>query len=190
MLQGSMTKLNFTCLWQFFNSCWRSFEAWWMPYGWKVYFGAAKEWFEAEWHNNKKIFAKCHGDGNGTWWFYKCCAASYCHSSVNLWLCQTQSLDLFSSTMCMSTLWCTWMFRWGCVHTTDAHVCSYHICTHGYSEGGDWRNMLFIAISVHRSVGVNLTLEDFQRVSDEVPLLADLKPSGKYVMEDLHKVKS
>ena len=33
-----------------------------------------------------------------------------------------------------------------------------------------------------RSVGLDLTLDDFQKVSDEVPFLADLKPSGKYVM--------
>nr|CAD1840853.1 unnamed protein product [Ananas comosus var. bracteatus] len=39
-----------------------------------------------------------------------------------------------------------------------------------------------------RSVGLQLTLDDFQKVSDKVPFLADLKPSGKYVMEDLHKV--
>ncbi len=41
---------------------------------------------------------------------------------------------------------------------------------------------------VYRAVGVNLSLDDFQRVSDRVPFIADLKPSGKYVMEDLHKV--
>jgi hypothetical protein len=35
---------------------------------------------------------------------------------------------------------------------------------------------------------LQLTLDDFQKVSDQVPFLADLKPSGKYVMEDLHKV--
>jgi dihydroxy-acid dehydratase len=39
-----------------------------------------------------------------------------------------------------------------------------------------------------RSVDVPLTLDDFQAVSDRVPLLADLKPSGRYVMADLHKV--
>lgn len=39
-----------------------------------------------------------------------------------------------------------------------------------------------------RSVGLQLTLDDFQKVSDAVPFLADLKPSGKYVMEDIHKV--
>ena len=33
-----------------------------------------------------------------------------------------------------------------------------------------------------------MTLEDFQRISDETPLLADLKPSGKYLMEDLHNI--
>ena len=41
-----------------------------------------------------------------------------------------------------------------------------------------------------RSVGLDLTLDDFQKVSDRVPFLADLKPSGKYVMEDIHKVWS
>ncbi len=44
------------------------------------------------------------------------------------------------------------------------------------------------AFVVRRAVGVNLTLDDFQRVSDRVPFIADLKPSGRYVMEDVHKV--
>ena len=39
-----------------------------------------------------------------------------------------------------------------------------------------------------RSCGLTLTLDDFQRVSDRVPFICDLKPSGKYVMEDIHKV--
>jgi dihydroxy-acid dehydratase len=39
-----------------------------------------------------------------------------------------------------------------------------------------------------RSVGVDLTIDDFQRVSDRVPYLADLKPSGKWVQEDLHAI--
>jgi dihydroxy-acid dehydratase len=38
-----------------------------------------------------------------------------------------------------------------------------------------------------RAVDVDLTLDDFQRISDKTPFLADLKPSGKYVMEDLQK---
>jgi dihydroxy-acid dehydratase len=33
-----------------------------------------------------------------------------------------------------------------------------------------------------------ITLDDFQRISDKVPFLADLKPSGKYVMEDIQKI--
>jgi dihydroxyacid dehydratase/phosphogluconate dehydratase len=33
-----------------------------------------------------------------------------------------------------------------------------------------------------------ITLKDFQDISDKTPLLADLKPSGKYLMEDLHEV--
>ena len=39
-----------------------------------------------------------------------------------------------------------------------------------------------------RAAGVKLNLEDFQRISDKVPFIADLKPSGKFVMEDVHKV--
>lgn len=53
---------------------------------------------------------------------------------------------------------------------------------------GGSTNAVLHLIAIARSVGVELTLQDFQKVSDEVPLLADLKPSGKYVMEDLHKV--
>ena len=39
-----------------------------------------------------------------------------------------------------------------------------------------------------RAVGVALTIDDFQSVSDRTPYLADFKPSGRYVMEDLHQV--
>ena len=35
---------------------------------------------------------------------------------------------------------------------------------------------------------MELSLEDFQKASDRVPLLADLKPSGKFVQEDLHSI--
>ena len=43
-------------------------------------------------------------------------------------------------------------------------------------------------IAMARSAGVDLSLQDFRRISHETPFIADLKPSGKYVMEDLHKV--
>jgi dihydroxy-acid dehydratase len=43
-------------------------------------------------------------------------------------------------------------------------------------------------IAMARAVGVKLTIDDFQKVSNRVPFIADLKPSGKYVMEDLHNV--
>jgi dihydroxy-acid dehydratase len=39
-----------------------------------------------------------------------------------------------------------------------------------------------------RSVDVDITLDDFQRISNTTPLLADLKPSGKYVMEDVQNI--
>ncbi|OGG55844.1 MAG: dihydroxy-acid dehydratase [Candidatus Handelsmanbacteria bacterium RIFCSPLOWO2_12_FULL_64_10] len=51
---------------------------------------------------------------------------------------------------------------------------------------GGSTNAVLHLIAIARSVGVPLTIDDFQKVSDRVPFLADLKPSGKYVMEDLH----
>ena len=55
------------------------------------------------------------------------------------------------------------------------------------ATGGSTNAVLHL-IAMARAAGVPLTLDDFQRVSDRVPFLADLKPSGKYVMEDVHKV--
>jgi len=55
------------------------------------------------------------------------------------------------------------------------------------SVGGSTNAVLHL-IAMARSVNVTLTLDDFQRVSNRVPLLADFKPSGFYVMEDLHRV--
>ncbi|SHM72810.1 dihydroxy-acid dehydratase [Flavobacterium xinjiangense] len=53
---------------------------------------------------------------------------------------------------------------------------------------GGSTNAVMHLIAMAHSVGVDLTLKDFQDVSDKTPLLADLKPSGKYLMEDLHNV--
>lgn len=53
---------------------------------------------------------------------------------------------------------------------------------------GGSTNAVLHLIAMARSVDVALTIDDFQAVSDRVPFLADLKPSGKYVMEDLHNV--
>jgi dihydroxy-acid dehydratase len=53
---------------------------------------------------------------------------------------------------------------------------------------GGSTNAVLHLIAMARAVDVPLTIDDFQRVSDRVPFLADLKPSGKYVQEDLHRV--
>lgn len=53
---------------------------------------------------------------------------------------------------------------------------------------GGSTNAVLHLIAIARTVGVPLSIDDFQRVSDRVPLLADFKPSGKYVMEDLQNV--
>jgi dihydroxy-acid dehydratase len=53
---------------------------------------------------------------------------------------------------------------------------------------GGSTNAVLHLMAMARSVGLHLKLDDFQRVSDRVPFLADLKPSGKYAMEDVHNV--
>lgn len=53
---------------------------------------------------------------------------------------------------------------------------------------GGSTNAVLHFIAIAKSVGVSVTLEDFQRSSDKTPLIADLKPSGKYLMEDLHNI--
>lgn len=53
---------------------------------------------------------------------------------------------------------------------------------------GGSTNAVLHLIAMARSVDVELTIDDFQAVSNRVPFLADLKPSGQYVMEDLHNV--
>lgn len=55
------------------------------------------------------------------------------------------------------------------------------------ATGGSTNAVLHL-IAMARAVDVPLTIDDFQKVSDRIPYLADLKPSGKYVMEDLHHV--
>lgn len=52
---------------------------------------------------------------------------------------------------------------------------------------GGSTNAVLHLLAMARSVDVPLTIDDFQSFSDKVPLLADFKPSGKYLMEDLHK---
>jgi dihydroxy-acid dehydratase len=53
---------------------------------------------------------------------------------------------------------------------------------------GGSTNAVLHLIAMARAVNVSLTIDDFQKVSNRVPYLADLKPSGKFVQEDLHKV--
>ena len=53
---------------------------------------------------------------------------------------------------------------------------------------GGSTNAVLHLIAMARSVDLSLTLDDFQKISDHTPLLADLKPSGQYVQEDLHNI--
>ena len=55
------------------------------------------------------------------------------------------------------------------------------------ATGGSTNAVLHL-IAMARAVKVPLTIDDFQTVSDRIPFIADLKPSGKYVMEDLHGI--
>ena len=53
---------------------------------------------------------------------------------------------------------------------------------------GGSTNAVIHLIAMARAAGVLLTLEDFQQASNRVPFIADLKPSGKYLEEDLHRI--
>jgi dihydroxy-acid dehydratase len=52
---------------------------------------------------------------------------------------------------------------------------------------GGSTNAVLHLIAMAKSVGVKLTQDDFQTISNKVPVLADFKPSGKYLMQDLHQ---
>lgn len=53
---------------------------------------------------------------------------------------------------------------------------------------GGSTNAVMHLIAMAKTIGVKLTLADFVRLGNETPMLADFRPSGKYVMEDLHKI--
>ncbi|MRG45981.1 dihydroxy-acid dehydratase [Chitinophaga sp. SYP-B3965] len=53
---------------------------------------------------------------------------------------------------------------------------------------GGSTNAVLHFIAIAKSVDIKINADDFQRISDKTPLLADLKPSGKYLMEDLHNI--
>lgn len=53
---------------------------------------------------------------------------------------------------------------------------------------GGSTNAVLHLIAMAKSVSVTLTQDDFQKISNDTPVLADLKPSGKYLMEDIHKI--
>ena len=53
---------------------------------------------------------------------------------------------------------------------------------------GGSTNAVLHLLAIAHSMGVKLTIDDFQKVSDRTPFLADLKPSGKFVMQDLSRI--
>src|SRR5690606_35678421 len=53
---------------------------------------------------------------------------------------------------------------------------------------GGSTNAVLHLLAMAKSVNVPLTQDDFQKISDKTPVLADFKPSGKYLMQDLHKI--
>ena len=53
--------------------------------------------------------------------------------------------------------------------------------------GGSTNAVLHI-LAICKTANINFTIDDFQKISDETPFLANLKPSGKYLMEDLHNI--
>lgn len=53
---------------------------------------------------------------------------------------------------------------------------------------GGSTNAVLHFLAIARAANIDFTLQDFQKISDTTPFLADLKPSGKYLMEDVHAV--
>lgn len=53
---------------------------------------------------------------------------------------------------------------------------------------GGSTNAVLHMIAMAKSVGVNLGMKDFQEISDKTPVIADLKPSGQFMMEDVHEL--
>ncbi len=53
---------------------------------------------------------------------------------------------------------------------------------------GGSTNAVLHFLAIARAADIDFTLQDFQRISDTTPFIADLKPSGKYLMEDVHRV--
>jgi len=53
---------------------------------------------------------------------------------------------------------------------------------------GGSTNAVLHMIAMAKAVEVDISIDDFQRISDKTPFIADLKPSGKYVMEDLYNI--
>ena len=78
----------------------------------------------------------------------------------------------------------------------ERNICPRDIMTRAAFENaivivialGGSTNAVLHLLAMARAVDVDLTLDDFQAVSDRIPFIADLKPSGRYVMEDLHNV--
>ena len=53
---------------------------------------------------------------------------------------------------------------------------------------GGSTNAVLHMLAIAKSANINFTIDDFQKISEKTPFLADLKPSGKFLMEDLHDV--
>jgi dihydroxy-acid dehydratase len=64
---------------------------------------------------------------------------------------------------------------------------AFHNAIAGVACTGGSTNAVLHLLAISREVGVPLEIDDFQKVSEHTPLLADLKPSGKYVAADVHK---
>lgn len=78
----------------------------------------------------------------------------------------------------------------------EKNICPRDIMTKGAFEDaiamtmilGGSTNAVLHLIAIAHSVNVDISINDFQRISETTPFLANLKPSGKYVMEDVHKM--
>jgi dihydroxyacid dehydratase/phosphogluconate dehydratase len=77
----------------------------------------------------------------------------------------------------------------GCIFDLETH-CHFLFTGIGKHKSimalGGSTNAVIHLIAMAKAANVALTLDDFQTISNKTPFLADLKPSGKYLMENLH----
>ena len=77
--------------------------------------------------------------------------------------------------------------RRGSFNQTDSHAGGLRERHRGVAATGGSTNAVLHLLAIAREAGALLHIDDFQKISERTPLLADLKPSGRFVAADMHR---